>query len=224
MTTLAARLHYQEAHPVDVHVEPALENRDRLTAAFRVLLAIPHLILVGGPVAATLWWTWRPDTGGGYDWGAGGGVLGVVAGVAALVAWFAILFTRRHPRGLWDLAAYYLRWRVRAAAYAALLRDEYPPFGDGTYPAGLELSPPAEPRDRLTVAFRVVLALPHLLAVWALGIAWAVTTIMAWLSILFTGRYPAGLYHFATGVLRWNTRVEAYLLLIRDEYPPFSLE
>jgi hypothetical protein len=224
MNTLATRLHYEAEHPVDVHVEPALENRDRLTVAFRILLAIPHLILVGGPVAATLSWTWRSDTGGGYDWGAGGGVLGVAAGVAALVAWFAILVTGRHPRGLWDLAAFYLRWRVRAVAYTALLRDEYPPFGEGDYAAALELSPPEEPRDRLTAAFRIFLAIPHLVAIWALGIAWAVTTIAAWFSILFTGRYPAGLYHFATGVLRWNTRVEAYLLLLRDEYPPFSLE
>lgn len=109
-------------------------------------------------------------------------------------------------------------------AYTALLRDEYPPFGDGPYPAALELSPPDAPRDRLAVAFRIILALPHLLAVWALGMAWALTTVVAWFSILFTGRYPEGLYRFAVGVLRWNVRVEAYLLLLRDEYPPFSLE
>ena len=223
MTTLATRLHYGAAHhPVDVRLEPALENRDRVTAAFRVLLAIPHLLLVGGPVAAGLSWSWSSD-GSSYGWGAGG-ALGMVAGVAALVAWFAIVFTGGHPRGLWDLAAFYLRWRVRAVAYTALLRDEYPPFGEGAYPAGLELSPPEGPRDRLMVALRPVLAIPHLLAVWALGIAWAIASIAAWFSILFTGRYPAGLYRFATGVLRWSTRVEAYLLLLRDEYPPFSLE
>jgi hypothetical protein len=142
----------------------------------------------------------------------------------AIISWFAILFTGRYPEGLWNLAAFYLRWRVRAVAYTALLRDEYPPFGDGPYPVELELVPSAEPRDRLTVAFRIILAIPHLLAVWVLSVAWAFVTVIAWFAILLTGRYPEGLYHFAVGVLRWNTRVEAYLLLLRDEYPPFSLK
>jgi hypothetical protein len=152
-------------------------------------------------------------------------VLGSAAGVAALVGWFAILFTGAYPRGLRDLAAFYLRWRVRAVAYVSLLRDEYPPFGDGAYPAalGLELHDEA-PRDRLAVAFRIVLALPHVFAVWVLGMACGLTTLAAWFSILFTGRYPQGLYGFAVGVLRWSTRVDAYLLLLHDEYPPFSLE
>jgi hypothetical protein len=209
---------------VGLRVEPAIEQRNRLTTAFRIVLAIPHLLLVGGPIGATLSWGWSTDSGPRYDWGAGGGVLGAVAAVAAVISWFAILFTGRHPEGLWNLTAFYLRWRVRAVAYTALLRDEYPPFGDGPYAAELELVPPAEPRDRLTVAFRIILAIPHLLAVWVLSIAWAFSTIIGWFAILFTGRYPEGLYHFGVGVLRWNMRVEAYLLLLRDEYPPFSLE
>ena len=224
MTTLSARLHYMESSPVRVSVEPALENRNRLSTAFRLVLGIPHMILVGGPIAATLSWSWSSDTGLKYDWGAGGGVLGAVAVVAAMIAWFAILFTRRHPEGLWNLAAFYLRWRVRAIAYLALLRDEYPPFGEGEYPARLELRPPEGERDLLTVAFRIILALPHLLALWLLGLAWGFTTVIAWFAILFTGRYPAGLYEFALGVFRWSVRVEAYLLLLRDEYPPFLLE
>ena len=76
----------------------------------------------------------------------------------------------------------------------------------------------------MSVAFRLILALPHLLAVWVLGVAWAVTTLVAWVSILFTGRFPEPLYSFGFGVLQWNTRVEAYLLLLHDEYPPFSLD
>ena len=98
MTTLAARLHYMEQSPVRVSVEPALENRNRLTTAFRLLLGIPHLILVGGPIAATLSWSWSSEAGFKYDWGAGGGVLGAVAAVSAMIAWFAILFTRQHPQ------------------------------------------------------------------------------------------------------------------------------
>ena len=116
-----------------------------------------------------------------------------------------------------------MRWRVRAIAYAALLRDEYPPFGEDSYPVTLEMDRPEAPRDRLTVAFRLILSTPHLVIIWALGVAWAFTTVVAWFAIVFTGRYPAGFYGFAVGVLRWTTRVEAYLLLLHDEYPPFSL-
>ena len=59
---------------------------------------------------------------------------------------------------------------------------------------------------------------------WVLGFAWAVSTLIGWFSILFTGNFPAPLYEFGVGVMRWSTRVEAYLLLLRDEYPPFSLD
>jgi hypothetical protein len=224
MNTLATRMPDAAAHPVDVHVEPALGPRNRLTSAFRIILAIPHLLLVGGPIAATPSWTWRAEAGLTPDWGAGGGVLGVVAAVAAMIAWFSILFTGQYPEGLRSLATLYLRWRVRAVAYTALLRDEYPPFGDGDYPASLELTESDAPRDKLTVGFRLLLAIPHLLVLWVIGLAWALTTVIAWFAILFTGRYPEGLYHFGVGALRWNARVEAYLLLLHDEYPPFSLE
>lgn len=210
-------------HPVDVSVLPELTERNRLTCAFRPILAIPHLLLVGGPIAFALTFVWDPDGDTSTGWGAGGGVLGAVAAVVAVLAWFAIVFTGRSPAGLWNLAAFYVRWRVRAVAYLALLRDEYPPFGDADYPAALTLAPPLARRDRLTVAFRLVLALPHIVLVCFLGVAWAVTTIIAWVSILFTGKFPASLYAFGIGVMRWSTRVEAYLLLLHDEYPPFSL-
>ena len=112
---------------------------------------------------------------------------------------------------------------MRAAAYITLLRDDYPTFGDGPYPASLELARPTEPRDRVTVLLRIFLALPHIFMLWVLGVAWAVTTALGWVSILFTGRYPETLYGFALGVLAWTARVECYVLLLRDEYPPFSL-
>ena len=209
-------------HPVRLRATPALTERNRLTCAFRLVLAIPHLILVGGPMAALVTWSTN-DRGVQHSWGAGG-VLGAVAFVCAVIAWFAIVFTARAPDGLWRLSAFYLRWRVRSSAYAALLRDEYPPFGDAAYPVDVDIPVPLEPRDRLTVAFRPILAIPHLIAVAALGVAWAVTTMIAWFAILFTGRYPRALYEFALGVLRWTTRVEAYLLLLVDDYPPFTLD
>ena len=223
MNTLASDLIHPSTHPVDVHVAPALDHRDRLTTGFRLVLAIPHLLLVGAPAAYAFSWSVGPEGNRNLEW-TGAGVLGAVAAVCALIAWFAILFTGRYPDGLRNLALLYLRWRVRAVAYTALLRDEYPPFGDGPYPAELVLDVPEKERDRLTVGFRLILAIPHLICVWVLGVAWFVSTVVAWCAILLTGRYPRGLYPFAVGVLRWNTRVEAYLLLLHDDYPPFSLE
>jgi len=224
MDSLAAPLEHASPHPVQVRLEPQMEGRNRVTTAFRLILAIPHLLLVGGPLAMVLTWSWTRESGVRYDLSAGGGALGVVALLAALLAWLAIVFTGRHPEGLWKLAAFYLRWRVRAVAYTALLRDEYPPFGDDAYPVALDLGAQPRERDRLTVGFRLILAIPHLVAVWALGLAWILTTLVAWLAILLTGSYPGGLYRFGVGVLRWNTRVEAYLLLLTDAYPPFVLD
>jgi hypothetical protein len=223
MSSTGHRSEVQQTHPVGIRIDPAVTDRDRLTAAFRLILGIPHLLLVGAPMAAIF--SWSAQDAGGWSTGfGGGGVLGVVAAVCALIAWFAILFTGRYPSGLWNLATFYLRWRVRAVAYMALLRDEYPPFGDEDYPVALQIRPPDGDRDRLTVAFRIILVIPHLIAIWFLGIAWGITTMIAWFAILFTGRYPAGPYSFGTGVFLWNTRVEAYLLLLHDDYPPFSLQ
>lgn len=224
MSTLATRLGTVATFPVRLHIDPSLHERDRLTAAFRLLLAIPHLALVGGPVVVVVVGSSLARGEPTSEWVSGGGVFGAVAVVATLLAWLAIVITGRHPQGLWDLAALYLRWRVRAVAYLTLLRDEYPPFGDAPYPAAVEITPPAGERDRLTVLFRPLLALPHLVALWGVGIAWFATTVMAWFAVLVSGRFPAALYHFGVGALRWSTRVEAYLLLLCDDYPPFAFE
>jgi len=210
------------AHPVRVYVKPSLTGRNRLTTFFRPLLAIPHLILVGGPIGAAATWSRSSEPGLRYEWGSGGGVLGIGAFVITVITWFSIVFTGHAPGDVSSLVAYYLRWRVRAMAYIALLRDEYPPFGDGPYHVLMDIPPVAEKRDRVSVAFRLVLAIPHIIAVAALSVAWGITTVIAWFAILLTGSYPRELYHFGVGVLRWNARVEAYLLLLNDEYPPFS--
>lgn len=211
------------AYPVGVAIRPMLKDRNRLTTAFRFFLAIPHIILVGGPVAAVSGSGWTTEHGWNFGWSSGTGLLGMVACLITIFAWFVILFTGRHPEDLRKLGAYYLRWRVRAIAYLTLLRDEYPPFGDGEYPAELVLSVPEGPRDRLTVLLRIILVLPHVFVLWLLSAAWAFTTAIAWVMILLTGRFPETLYGFGIGVLAWDTRVEAYMLLLRDEYPPFTL-
>ena len=118
---------------------------------------------------------------------------------------------------------FYLRWRVRAVAYMMLLEDRYPPFGDQEYPAALVLADEAGPRDRLTVAFRIILAIPHFIVLFFVLFAWWVTAFVAWILILVSGDYPQSLYDFGVGAFRWLIRVEAYVLLLVDEYPPFSL-
>jgi hypothetical protein len=217
-------------YPVEYDVEPQLTDRNRLTVAFRIILAIPHVILVGGPgfaFAGGFGWWW--NDGGGWMGprfsGLGGnGLIGIAAAVASIVAWFAILFTRKHPRGIWDFTHYFMRWRSRAIAYAALLRDEYPPFGDGDYPTTYRVEFKETDRDLWSVGLRLIYAIPHIIVLFFLSIAWVITAIIAWFAILFTGAYPDGLYRFAVGYLRWTVRVETYLLLMRDEYPPFSFE
>jgi len=214
------------AYPVVIDVDPQMAGRNRLTVAFRPILAIPHIILVGAPGFAIGLHseTISPAGSAGRSETIGGnGLLGVVAFLGAIISWFAIVFTGRHPRGLWDLAQFYMRWRANAVAYAALLRDEYPPFGAGAYPVIYEAHYP-EQRDRVTVGFRLLLVIPHLIVLVLLDIAWFLTAVVAWVAILFTGEYPEILYRFGVGMMRWTLRVESYLLLMRDEYPPFTLQ
>jgi len=216
------------AYPVTFDVEPQLTGRNRLTVGFRIILAIPHLIIVGGPGIALggggYWFERGHPTVRLFSSVPGNGVLGVVAFVVAVIAWFAIVFGGTQPRGLWDFTRMYMRWRTKAGAYIALLRDEYPPFGEGEYPVTYEIVYPETPRNRWSVGLRFFYAIPHVIVLFFLGIAWWVTTVIAWFAILFTGSYPAGLYRFGVGVMRWNVRVESYVLLMRDEYPPFSME
>jgi hypothetical protein len=206
------------SYPVSVTLEPALTGRNRLTTAFRLILAIPHLILVGGVGLGLASQDDQRRTIGGE-----GGLLGAVAIFLAIVSWFTILFAGTHITGIRQFTAFYLRWRVRALAYLMLLADAYPPFGDAPYPTAIEIVDPARPRDRLSVALRLIFAIPQLIVLFFVLVAWTFTTIAAWFIILFTGRYPRNLYDFGVAALRWRLRVEAYLLLMVDEYPPFSL-
>src|SRR5262245_40982914 len=116
-------------YPVSVDVTPLLTNRNRLTTAFRLILAIPHMILVGGLGAATYSSGGRRESCGGEN-----GLLGAVAILLAVVSWFTIVFTGQHIVGIRQFTAFYLRWRARAFSYIMLLEDQYPPFGDAPYP------------------------------------------------------------------------------------------
>jgi Domain of unknown function (DUF4389) len=208
-------------YPVTVTVQPALTNRDRLTTFFRFFLAIPHLILVGG---AALGSSFVIGEDRRWSFGGEGGLLGAVAYFLAIVSWFTIVLIGTHIVGIRQFTNYFLRWRVRAIAYLMLLEDAYPPFGDDQYPASVEVVDPAGPRDRVSVGFRLILAIPHIIVLAFVMLGWCITTIVAWFAILFAGVYPAGLYEFGVGSLRWLLRVQAYLLLLVDDYPPFSFE
>ncbi len=198
---------------VRVEVAPPALPRRRLSVAFRWVLALPHLIIVGGFGA---WWQWG-------DHSQGSGALMAAAGAMAFVSWFAVVFAGTQPRGLWEFTAYALRWWVRVGAYLSLATDDYPPFGDGAYAATCVLEGPPPRRDRLSVALRLLLALPQLLVLIAVDLAWFVVVVVTWVSVVLTGRAPAGAIEFSVGALRWTARVMAYVMLLTDDYPPFAL-
>jgi hypothetical protein len=196
---------------VHFHVEHPDGERNRWTTAFRPILAIPHALLVGGPLIG-----FRPR------W-ARTGILGMLALTCALIDWFAIVFTGKSIEGLRYFKRMYLGWRARFLAYAWLLRDEYPPFGDGPYPAQVELPDEPESRDRWSVGLRIFLLFPHVVVLFCLFVAQAFVCIASWFSIVFTRRLAGGLWRFARDVTRYALRVESYALLIHDRFPSFSL-
>lgn len=169
--------------------------------------------------------------------------------LATVVAFFAILLTGRHPRGLFDFKVGVLRWSWRVAfySYSALGTDRYPPFTLADvpdYPARLEVAYPRELSRGLVLVKWWLLALPHYLIVgvfaggaWAgisaAGDDWAWTSgggligllvLIAGVVVLFTGRYPRAIFDFVMGMNRWCYRVGAYAALMTDAYPPFRLD
>jgi hypothetical protein len=162
------------------------------------LLAIPHIIILYA--------------------------LGLAAGVALFIAWFSILFTRRFPRGLFDFVVNVNRWGINVMAYVFLMRDEYPPFSweRGKYPVTYDVEYP-EQLSRWLIFVKWLLILPHVLVIYFLFLAYEVTLLIAWFAILFTKRYPEGLFRFGVGVFRWVNRINVYSNLLRDEYPPFGM-
>ena len=207
------------SYPVSAAIAPQLADRNRLTTAFRLVLAIPHLILVGGVGLGFAVNSGRREF---LSFGGETGLLGGIAFLLAVVSWFTIVIMSEHWTPIRRYTHFYLRWRVRALSYLMLLADQYPPFGDGPYPVALVFNVASAARDRLTVGLRLILAIPHFIVLFFVICAWWVTTVVSWFAILITGRYPQGLYDFGAGALQWLIRVEAYMLLLVDDYPPFS--
>ena len=204
-----------------VKVEGQLDSHlNRWVWLVKWLLAIPHYIV--------LWFLW------------------VAFFVLSLVALVAIVFTGRYPRGIFDFNVGVLRWtwRVLFYSYAALGTDRYPPFSLGPepgYPATLEVAYPGELSRGLALVKWWLLAIPHylVLAVFLGGGAWAVSAydarwasggllgvlvLIAAVALLFTRRYPLGIFDLVLGLNRWALRVAAYAALMTDEYPPFRLD
>ncbi len=158
--------------------------------------------------------------------------LRILAEVVGIISWFVILFTGDLPEGFANIQAMYLRYEVRVFTYALFIREEYPPFAFALTPTDsgeeprfrVDLRPQLTDRNRLTVGFRIILVIPHLIVLAVLEIAAWVLAVIAFFVVLFTGRWPEGMRTFVLNVTRWYLRVDAYFLLLIDDYPPFALE
>ena len=206
-------------YPVAFSVDYPDRPLNRLTTGFRIFVAIPILI-----VAATLGGEGSSYYGnaGGEHWAWGGGG---AAAVLVLGPLLMILFRQKYPRWWYDWNLEVLRFENRIAAYLALMNDRYPST-DEHQSVHLDFAYPDARHDlnRWLPLVKWLLAIPHYIVLFFLWLAALVCIVIAWFAILFTGRYPRGLFEFVDGVLRWGNRVVAYaFILVTDEYPPFRL-
>lgn len=209
--------------PAALEIDYPDRELDRLTSFFRLFTFIPIgiiLALLSGSTGA----------GGPTDEAAGSARAVVLAlgsgGVVFLPTALLLLFRRKYPRWWFDWNLALTRFTTRCLAYLALLRDEYPST-DEEQAVHVEIPYPdaAGELNRYLPLVKWLLAIPHYVMLWFLGLAAVVCVIVAWFAILLTGRYPRSLFEFVVGVFRWSLRVEAYaFLLTTDRYPPFSLE
>ncbi|MDQ1447766.1 MAG: hypothetical protein QOC79_737 [Actinomycetota bacterium] len=170
------------------------------------LLAVPHLVVLNA--------------------------FNTVSEALGVVSWFIILFTGALPEGLANFQVMIVRYSARTFTYVAFLKEEYPPFTFAMTPTDpgddprvrVDIAPQLANRNRLTVAFRIILAIPQVIVVALLSVVALVAGLIAFFAVLFTGRWPDGLRDFVIKVMRWGVRVQAYFLLLTDEYPPFALD
>jgi ABC-type multidrug transport system fused ATPase/permease subunit len=193
--TMSASAATADRHPIGLIVTDDLQ-RNRLTVFFRLLLAIPHFIVVA------LW--------------------GIVAELALLVAWFAAIFTGRVPDGLHNFIASWLRYATRVTAYTFLLADPFPPFGSGgSYPVDARIDP-AQPQSRLTVFFRLFLAIPALLLTYVFRAVNQIVALLGWFYALATGRMNEGMRDIIAWLLRYETQTWGYVFLLTGRYPSLA--
>jgi hypothetical protein len=203
----------QGEYPLTFSVEYPDRDLDRVTTGFRIILAIPILILlaaVGGGEAG----------GNGGAWVAAGS-----GGVLFFPVFLMIVFRQKYPRWWYDWNLELLRFENRVFVYLGLMDDRYPAT-DERQSVSLEFPYPDAKQglNRWLPLVKWFLAIPHYIVLIFLGLAAIVCVIIAWFAILFTGRYPRGLFDFVEGVMRWTNRVTAYaFILVTDQYPPFRL-
>jgi hypothetical protein len=158
--------------------------------------------------------------------------LQIASQIVGVISWFAIVFTGNMPEGLATFQVMYLRYAARTYTYLGFLREEYPPFTFATTWADpgddprvrVDVQPALTDRNRLTVAFRIILAFPQAIALMFVGIALNFVYVIAFFFVLFTGHWTEGLRDFVIGVSQWYIRFLAYALLLTDKYPPFGFD
>ena len=202
-------------HPVRFDVDYPDRALDRVTTFFRLFAAIPILIVLGAVAGGTWQWTYE---GGTY----------VAVGAGGLLFFgplLMIVFRQKYPRWWFDWNLALLRFLNRVSAYLALLDDRYPST-DEEQSVHLEIPYP-DAKQELNQFLPLVkwfLAVPHYVVLAFLYLASIFAVVFAWFAIVFTGRYPRGLFDFVVGVLRWHNRVIGYaFILTTDRYPPFAL-
>jgi hypothetical protein len=201
-------------YPVHFSVDYPDRALNRVTTAFRIIVIIPIAIVLG---AVSGGGGWHSSTGGWAGSGAGG--------LLVLAPLLMILFRQKYPRWWFDWNLELQRFANRVGIYLALMDDRYPSTDD-RQSVHLDYTYPDAQHDlnRWLPLVKWFLAIPHYIVLFFLDIAAIVVVIVAWFAILFTGRYPRGIFDFVEGVIRWHNRVIAYaFVLITDQYPPFSL-
>ena len=206
------------ARPVTLSVDFADRDLDRLTTAFRIIVAIPILFVLTLLTGESM--RYATTTNGTNETAT----LATGRGLLFLPLVLMIVFRQKYPRWWYDWNLQLLRFSNRVAAYLALLDDRYPST-DEEQAVHLDLQyPDARQLNRWLPLVKLLLAIPYYIVLFFLGIGAVVAVIIAWFAILFTGRYPRGLFDFVVGVIRWSNRVIGYaLILVTDSYPPFSL-
>ena len=188
---------------------------NRLSSAFRIITVIPIAIVLG-----TLGTMSFSSGGDGYT-----GFAATGGGLLAIPPLLMILFRQKYPRWWFDWNRELLRFTNRVYAYGVLMNDEYPSTDEEQY-VRLEMAYPDAKNglNRWLPLVKWFLAIPHYVVLFFLYIGGAFAVIAAWFAILFTGRYPRGLFDYVVGVMRWGNRVAAYaFLMVTDQYPPFRL-
>jgi Domain of unknown function (DUF4389) len=211
----------QPTYPVQFSVDYPDRPLNRLTTLFRLFVAIPILIVLGAVSGGT--WQWTSG-----QTGAGQSTAVVAAGAGGLLLFaplLMIVFRQKYPRWWFDWNLELLRFINRVSVYLALMDDHYPST-DEQQAVRLDYPYPDARRElnRWLPLVKWLLALPHYIVLGLLYIAAFFVVIVAWFAILFTGRYPRGLFTFVEGVIRWHNRVVGYAVtLVTDQYPPFHL-